>query len=323
MGPRAPAPHGRPHQFTLTVGAFASAREAYGVRILPQFAYRWRRLHHHGLSFHERYESSGELATAIATGFDADVAVFSHVEDLKRLVALGAIDPDWQDAPHQGVVSRTLVVLAVRRGNPLGISDWRDLARPGLRIVAADPDTSGCGRWSICALYGAALRGHAGATPGNPRAAQAFVTGVLVNVVDRRSSANESFRAFQDGIGDVAITYESELESAWMFGHDEERVVPRSTLLVDHLAAVVDRNADRHGRRAAAELLQYFWSEEAQRSLAYCGLRPVHAGVAADNAARFPQPEDLWTIADLGGWDQAMREIVAPVRGIVPAAPGK
>jgi sulfate transport system substrate-binding protein len=108
-----------------------------------------------------------------------------------------------------------------------------------------------------------------------------------------------------------------------MFGHDEERVVPRSTLLVDHLAAVVDRNADRHGRRAAAELLQYFWSEEAQRSLAYCGLRPVHAGVAADNAARFPQPEDLWTIADLGGWDQAMREIVAPVRGIVPAAPGK
>ncbi len=50
---------------------------------------------------------------------------------------------DWHSLPHQGILSRSPLVIAVRPGNPLGIADWADLARPGVRVVHADPGSSG------------------------------------------------------------------------------------------------------------------------------------------------------------------------------------
>jgi sulfate/thiosulfate-binding protein len=306
---------------TLTVGAFSAAREVLGTRVLPRFARHWLRTHGTRIEFVQRYEGSGALAQAIADGFEADVVVFADAEDMARLVRAGKVRPGWAGAPHGGIVSRSLVALAVRKGNPKGIADWRDLVRPGIAIVAPDPATSGGGMWNACALYGAALRGHADVAAHDPVQALAFVARVFAHVVDLRPSADESLRAFQRGIGDVAITYESEVVLSWQFGHDEERVVPSSTLLIENPAAVVDGNADRHGVRAIAEgLLQYLWSEEGQQQLASGGLRPV----VPSAAGRLPQPDDLWTIADLGGWDRAVDEVLVPAGFLAArATPGK
>ena len=111
----------------------------------------------------------------------------------------------------------------------------------------------------------------------------------------------------------MAITYESQIALGWIFGHEDVRVVPRSTLLIESAAAVIDRHADLHQVRAPAEsLLRHLWSPEAQRRLAFCGLRPVDAAVAAEYEQHFPRPDDLWTIEDLGGWEQAQREVLVP-----------
>ena len=52
-----------------------------------------------------------------------------------------------------------MVAFAVRQGNPEGIKDWADLAKPGVEVLTPDPQTSGGAQWNILALYGAALRG--------------------------------------------------------------------------------------------------------------------------------------------------------------------
>lgn len=313
-----------PPPVTLRIGAFSAATEALGVRVLPAFALHWRRLGGQRVSFVETYDGSGSIAQAVWRDFDADVLLFALTEDVQDLVRRRLIAPTWRERPHQGIVCRSLVALAVRKGNPKAIHDWPDLVRPGVAIVSSDPSTSGCGMWNLCALYGAALRGHAGVEAGDPEIARRFVTQVWGNVVAGGESAREAFKTFQSGVGDVAIIYESEIINARMFGHSDERVIPRSTLLVESPIVVVDRNADSHGVRAVAEgLLQFLWTPKIQAKLAFCGLRPVDPDVFAAASEQFPQPADLWTIADLGGWEEAIRAVGVPAAfGAVPR-PGK
>ena len=179
---------------------------------------------------------------------------------------------------------------------------------------------AGGGIWNLCALYGAALRGHVGTAANDTEAARDFLTRVESNVVDRRASASDSFRSFLAGTGDVAITYESEVALAWLFGHAVDRVIPGSTILVESPAAMIDKNVEAHGVRAEARaFFDYLWTTEAQKKLAYCGFRPVDPEVAAASSGQFPQPRDLWTIDFLGGWDRAEKEIHAPL----PARPPK
>ena len=298
---------------TLVLGVFAGAREPYEKRILPLFKNHWQRVRGQEVTFVESYAGSGTQASAIARGFEADVAVLSLAEDIDLLVRSGLIRHDWRMAPHRGIVSRSLVVLAVPKGNPGTVQDWPDLLRPGLRIVTPDPRSSGGGRWNVSAIYGAALRGRAGVPAGDPGLAERFLAEVLGHVVSLEKDAAESFRKFEEGEGDVAITYESEVIQGRMFGHEYERVIPSSTLLVENPAAVVDRNAEKHGVREVAEaFVQYLWTKECQRKLGFCGMRPVDPAVAAEYVNRFPRPKDPWTIEALGGWERVSREIVGP-----------
>ena len=303
----------------LAFGAFSAAREAFDSQLLPAFA-REQQQHAREITFSKVYAGSEVLTGTIASGFAADIAVLAHTGDMKSLETAGLVGETWRNAPHQGIVCRSIVVLAVRRGNPKSIHDWADLTRPGLAVVTPDPATSGGGIWNLCALYGAALRGHVEGVANDVVAARDFLLRVESNVVDRRSSATESFRSFLAGTGDVAITYESEVALAWLFGHQVERVIPRSTILVESPAALIDRNIEAHGVRAEARaFFEYLWTTEAQRKLAYCGFRPVDAAVAAANDGQFPQPKDLWTIDHLGGWERA----VSAIREPSPARPPK
>lgn len=309
----------------VTVAAFSTMGEVFRTKILPGAKALHRARREGDLRFVELYQASGLLRHAIMSGFAADVGVFSHAEDVDRLVEAGFVQPAWRSAPYGSILGRTLVVLAVRKDDPKGIRDWSDLARPGVEVVTPDPRTSGGGMWNACAIYGAALRGHAGVPAGDHGAALAFLARVLANVKDFHHSAHDSFRAFCDGRGDVAITYESEVVQGWNFGERVQRVVPRSTLVVESPAVLLTKNdADPAVRAAAVELLQYLWSEETQGRLAFHGLRPVVPEVAARTASQFPEPEDAWTIGALGGWERAVREILAPA-GLSRAepAPGK
>jgi sulfate transport system substrate-binding protein len=211
------------------------------------------------------------------------------------------------------MVSTSIVVIAVRQGNPRGIKDWPDLTTPGLNILTPDPKTSGGAQWNINAVYGAALRGFAGVPKDDKVAAQDFLKAVFRNVSILDKGARESITNFEKGVGDVAITYENEVLVGRQGGQNYESVVPRSTILIENPAAIVDKYVDKHGVREVAEaFMQFLSSEEAQRAYANYGLRPLEHKIAQQVKAQFPPVEDLWKIDFLGGWKRVSTEIYGP-----------
>lgn len=295
---------------TLTLGGYTTPREAYSKTILPAFQNYWRVKTGQTVEFQESYQASGAQSRAILAGFEADIAALSLEGDLDRLAQAGLITHDWRANQHRGIVSTSVVVLAVRTGNPRGIRDWDDLTQPGLNVLTPDPKTSGGAQWNIVALYGAARRGFTSAAKDDPVAARDLLKRVLGNVSVMDKGARESITNFERGIGDVAITYENEVIVGRQAGRQYDYVVPRSTVLIENPVALVDTYVDKHGVRAAAEaFIQFLWQPETQRAYAQYGLRPVHASGPTNETAQFPAVTDLWTISYLGGWRAVQKDL--------------
>lgn len=298
---------------TLTLGAYTTPREAYGKAIIPAFQRQWHERTGEEVRFEESYLGSGAQARAIVGGFEADVAALSLEADVETIAQAGLIRRDWRSGPHQGMVTRSVVVVAVRAGNPKGIRDWEDLGGPGLEVLTPNVRTSGGAMWNVCAIYGAALRGGTSRPKGDPTAAEALLGAVLKNVRIMDKGARESIVNFEKGVGDAAITYENEVLVGRESGQTYEYVVPRATILIENPVAVVDANADKHGNRDLADaFVAFLTTPEAQRAFTAYGLRPVDETVAAEVKDRFPAVQDLFTIRDLGGWPEAIRTLFAP-----------
>jgi sulfate transport system substrate-binding protein len=291
---------------TLILGAYTTPREAYG-QLIPLFRQQWQEQTGQDLIFEESYLGSGAQSRAIVEGFEADVTALSLEADVSRIEQAGLITHDWKDNPTNGMVSNSIVVFAVRDGNPKGIRDWADLAKPGVQILTPNPKTSGGAMWNILALYGAALRGYVEGVPaGDEAAATAFLQSVFRNVTVMDKGARESITNFEKGVGDVAITYENEVLVAQQQGQSYAMVIPRSTILIENPLAVVDAYADKHGTRAIADaFVDFLLSRQAQQIFAQFGLRSIDPEVAKATEAQYPPVEDLFTIEYFDGWDAA------------------
>jgi sulfate/thiosulfate transport system substrate-binding protein len=127
------------------------------------------------------------------------------------------------------------------------------------------------------------------------------------------NGARESITNYEKGVGDVAVTYENEVLVARQGGQKYEYVVPRSTILIENPAALIDKNVDKHGNREVVEaFLNFLFDKEAQRSYAKFGLRPVDPEISEEVKTQFPDVEDLWKIEYLGGWSRVSNEIYGP-----------
>jgi sulfate/thiosulfate transport system substrate-binding protein len=301
------------NKVTLILGAYTTPREAYGKAIIPMFKKYWKEKTGQDVEFQESYQASGAQSRAIIGGFEADIAALSLEADIDKIAEAGLITHDWKTKPHRGMVSTSVVVIAVRSGNPRGIREWPDLTKPGLNVLTPDPKTSGGAQWNVNAIYGAALRGYAGVPRDDPDAAKEFLKSVFRNVSILDKGARESITNYEKGIGDAAITYENEVLVGRQAGQSYEYVVPHSTILIENPVALVDRYADKHGVREVAEaFVNFLWDKEAQRAYAQYGLRPVQEEVAAETRSQFPRVEDLWTIDFLGGWGKVSKDIYGP-----------
>src|SRR5688572_22483143 len=173
------------------------------------------------------------------------------------------------------MVTTSLVVIGVRPGNPKGVKDWSDLARPGLKVLTPSPKTSGGAMWNIAALYGAVLR-----TSKDSAAAQAMLGKVIANVAIMDKGARESMLTFEQGIGDAIITYENEVLTARQAGQKMDYVIPSSTILIENPVAVVNTYVDKRGTsELAEEFVRFLVAPEAQRMFADYGYRPVNERV--------------------------------------------
>ena len=301
------------NKVTLILGGYTTPREAYGKAVIPAFQKYWKEKSGQDVEFQESYQGSGAQSRAIIGGFEADIAALSLEGDIDKIADAGLITHDWKSTPNRGMISTSIVVIAVRSGNPKNIKDWSDLGHSGLNVLTPDPKTSGGAQWNINAIYGAALRGFAGVAKDDKAAAQEFLMSVLRNVSIMDKGARESITTFEKGVGDVAITYENEVLVGRQSGQNYDYVIPHSTILVENPAALVDKYVDKHGVREVAEaFLKFLGTPEAQRAYAKYGLRPVAENIAREVKAQFPDVQDLWKIDYLGGWKQVANEIYGP-----------
>jgi sulfate transport system substrate-binding protein len=304
---------GSQNTVTLTLGGYTTPREAYGKAVIPAFQKYWKEKTGQTVEFQQSYQGSGAQSRAIVGGFEADIAALSLEGDIDKIADAGLITHDWKAKPHQGMISDSIVVIAVRQGNPKQIHDWPDLVRPGLNVLTPDPKTSGGAQWNINAIYGAALRGYALVPKNDPAAAQSFLKEVFRNVSILDKGARESITNYEKGVGDVAITYENEVLVGKQAGQTYDYVVPQSTILIENPVALVDKYVDKHGTRPVAEaFIDFLWSAEAQRAFSKYGLRPVDDAVAAEVQSQFPEVTDLWKIDFLGGWKKVGTDIYGP-----------
>jgi sulfate transport system substrate-binding protein len=296
----------------LTLGVYTTPREVYGKSILPAFRRHWRERSGHDVVFRESYLGSGAQARAIIGGFEADVAALSLEPDIEAIRAAGIIQHDWKGGQHGGMVTRSVVVIGVREGNPKNIRTWQDLARPGLEVLTPNVRTSGGAMWNVLAIYGAAIRGQAGIPRGDRDAAIGLLASILRNVKIMDRGARDSMLTFERGIGDAIITYENEILVGQAQGKRYEYVAPSSTILIENPVAILDTYVDHHGSRELAQaFVEFLWTPEAQRFYAEHGLRPVIDSLASEVQERFASVSDLFTIRDLGGWPEAQRLVFA------------
>lgn len=305
---------------TLTIAGYTTPREAYGKAILLAFAARWKEKTGEEVKFEESWQGSGAQARAVKEGFEADVVALSLDPDVKVIEDAGLITHDWRAGASGGIVTRSLAVIAVRPGNPKGIKDWSDLRRADVEVLTPNVRTSGGAMWNVLAIWGAGMRGHAGVKAGEAAGALDLLRGVLARVSVMDKGARESIVNFEKGVGDAAITYENEVLVAKKEGQPMDYVVPPSTILIENPVAVVDRYADAHGNReVATAFVEFLSTNEAQRAFAEYGLRPVDASATP---AGLPQPADLFTIRDLGGWQQVRTQVFDKGGIYDQAAPG-
>jgi sulfate transport system substrate-binding protein len=299
----------------LVVAAYTVAKEAYERIIIPAFQRHWKTRTGQDVRVRTSYTASGAQARAIIGGFEADVAALSLEGDLQQIVKAGLITHDWR-TPNNGMVSASVVALGVRKGNPKQIKTWEDLTRPGIDVLYPNPKTSGGAMWDIIAIYGAGLKLAGGKTgTAGADSAEAYASDLLkriqknVKVMDK--SGRESVTTFERGVGDVIVTYENELLPRIKSNRPYEIIVPDETVWIENPAAIVDRYADKHKVRDLADaFVAFLHGPEAQAAFAELGFRAVNA--SATTASSFPTPSKLFTIAELGGWDQIQNKLFGP-----------
>ncbi len=291
------------------------------------FIRHWKETAGQDITIKQSHGGSGKQARSVMDGLGADVVTLALAYDIDAISEKAKLLPsDWQTRlPHNSAPYTSTIVFLVRKDNPKNIRDWDDLSRKDVEVITANPKTSGGARWNYLAAWGYALKRELGdlSNLSDPARAEAvaaaeakardFVAALYKNVPVLDSGARGSTTTFVPrGIGDVLLSWENEAFLALdeFKGEGVEMVVPSVSILAEPPVALVDRMADAHGTRAAAEeYLRHLYSPEGQRIAARHHFRPAspeHADPA--DTARFPQL-DLFTIDEVfGGWAGAQKK---------------
>ncbi|MBO9352626.1 sulfate ABC transporter substrate-binding protein [Bordetella petrii] len=261
------------------------------------------------LTIRQSHGGSGKQARSVIDGLDADVVTLALAYDIDAIAARGLLPGNWQSRlPRNSSPYTSTIVFLVRKGNPKQIHDWNDLVKEGVEVITPNPKTSGGARWNYLAAWAYALEHHAGSA----EQAKAFVGELFRHVPVLDTGARGATTTFVErGVGDVLLAWENEAFLALKeLGPDQfDIVVPSLSILAEPPVAVVDKNVDRKGTRAAAQAyLEFLYTPQAQEIIARNYYRPTDPQMAAKFADQFPKVK-LVTIDDpvFGGWQKAQK----------------
>jgi sulfate/thiosulfate transport system substrate-binding protein len=305
---QAAEPGQQPSSVELLNVSYDPTREFY-QDVNAAFAKSWKATNGQTVTIKQSHGGSGKQARAVIDGLPADVVTLALAYDVDALHLQNKLIPaNWQSRlADKSAPYTSTIVLLVRAGNPKGIKDWDDLARPGVSVITPNPKTSGGARWNYLAAWGYALK----TWNNDPAKAKEFVAAIYRNVPVLDSGARGATTTFvQRGIGDVLIAWENEaLLAREKLGKDKfEIVTPSSTILAEPSVSLVDKVVDKRGTRKVAQAyLDFLYTPEGQEIAARHFYRPRLASVRAKYADRFPHVTEF-TIDDLfGGWAKAQK----------------
>ena len=272
------------------------------------FSDAWKARTGETVTIRQSHGGSGAQARAVIDGLQADVVTLALAADIDAIAKrTGRIAEDWQARlPGRSTPYLSTIVFVVRAGNPKGIKDWDDLARPGIAVLTPNPKTSGGARWNYLAAWAFAERRF----DGDQAKTREFMAQLFRNVPILDTGARGATTNFvQRQIGDVLIAWENEaflaMEEA---GAGRFEIVnPSLSIRAEPSVALVDANVDRRGTRAVAEAyLQHLYSADGQNLAAKHFYRPAQPALVAPEALkRFAAIPMVAIDADFGGWDRA------------------
>ena len=280
----------------LVVYAFSTQEEVLSQGILPAFEKAWEAQTGRELEIEAVFGPSGTLAGQINLGVPADVVLFSNAHHVNWLKFGRMVRKETQPS----VIGNTPMVIVTRPGNPHDIYSYADLTQPNLRLLHANPRSSGAGEWAVLAEYGSALL-----ESNDPRKAEAQLQAIWHNVRLLGPSARATLTLFELGAGDALITYEQDARLAQERGIPLEIVVPPRTIIAQHVAVIVDNNVTRSERPVVQAFMDYLLSDAGQQVFSRYHMRPANLVYEG-----FPPMTQPFTIEDLGGWSHAYTEII-------------
>jgi sulfate transport system substrate-binding protein len=300
MGRRADA---EAKTITLLNVSYDPTRELY-KDINAAFAAYWKGKTGETLDIKQSHGGSGKQARAVIDGLQADVVTLALAGDIDEIAARAKLlPPDWQSRlPNNSTPYTSTIVFLVRKGNPKGVRDWADLAKPGVGVITPNPKTSGGARWAYLAAYAYGL------TQGGAAGARDYMAKLFKNVPVLGAGARDATTTFaQRSIGDVLLSWENE---AYLtqdeFGPKFDIVYPSSSILAEPPVALLDRNVDRHKTRLVAQgYLNFLYSPLAQDLIGKHHYRPRGAAAQAKYAATFKQIPMVTIDQAFGGWKKA------------------
>jgi sulfate/thiosulfate-binding protein len=285
----------------LSLVAYSTPKEAY-EQIIPAFA---KTPEGKGVTFSQSYGNSGDQARAVIAGLPADIAALSLEPDITKLVKENLVAADWSSTPTKGIVTRSVVALAVRPGNPKHIMGWADLVKPGVKVLTPNPFTSGGARWNVMAAYGAQIQQGA-----SEAQAEAYLQKLFKNVVVQDKSAREALQSFTGGKGDVLISYENEAITAQQKGEKLDYILPDETILIENPIAALTKAGPK-----AKAFIDYATSAPAQKIFAAKGYRSVIDALV--DKQKYPDPPKEFDITKFGGWDAVMKKFFDPKASVM------
>jgi sulfate transport system substrate-binding protein len=269
-------------QQTLLNVSYDVAREFY-KDINAAFVPFYKKTTGRDVKIEQAHGGSSAQARAVADGLDADVVTMNTTTDIEFLAEKGVVAKDWAKRfPHNAAPTTSTMLFLVRNGNPKGIKDWDDLLKPDVKVVVVNPKTGGNGRYAYLAAWG-----YVKQKGGSDAQAAEFVSKLYKNVPVLARGGRDATTAFlQRNIGDVLITFESEVESVNReFGDAKVDVVyPSISIVAENPVAVVERTVAKKGTADLAKAyLNFLYSDEGQEIAARHNIRPTNEAVLKKN----------------------------------------
>lgn len=286
--------------------SYDPTRELY-AKLNPLFVAAQAKTAHTDVQIRQAHGGSARQARSVISGEqEADVVTLGLPSDITALQKRGLLAEGWSARlPNASRPYFSTIVFVVRAGNPRQIHDWPDLLQPELEIITPDPRTSGNGKLSALAAWGAVLK-----RGGNEDDARAYLKAFYDRTPFLEPGARGAATAFAvEKLGDVHLAWENEAlrETAEAKGA-LEIVYPPLSILAEPAVAWVDANVTKHGSAALARAyLEFLFSDAAQEVIAESGYRPSNPRVLERHGARFPHL-NLFSIQDIAkDWDDAQQ----------------